>query len=254
MNTLEILRMQKLAGLITEQQYRRALNEEETPEQVLKNIPDEIEQRLAKFLKMSHDELVAQALDSKKENVNEGVGLTLILVLPLLLEVAGKALNKVKTLALSKEDNVYYMQWKVFMDTAKKSKDQAKIQELEKEYRDRFGSRFGQSLIGAGHSLHKLYTWPIVQVLKLGSILPGKFGDWAKDPKQRQKIADVMYAISMLFYGGMHVKQAIEGILSVHNISDTTKFTNSVLDLAKSGKSLKDVIAAGLEIAGAASK
>ena len=253
MNNIQILRMQKLAGLITEQQYRRLLTEEENPEQVLKDTPDDIEDKVAKFLKISPEELETQALSGKDEQVNESIVITVLLALPLLLELAGEAINKAKSLSLSNEDKVFYLDWKARKKAAKEAKNKEELEALKKEYQDRFASKYGEALIGAGHALHKAYTWPIVQALRLGSLLPGRFGDWAKDPKQRQKIADIMYAVTMLFYGGMHAKAGIESLLSTHGI-DVTNFTTSMLDTLKSGKSLRDVIAAGLEIAGAASK
>jgi len=263
MKKLETLRMQKLAGLITESTYRKIMSEiessnfieeEEDAEKILKDTPDDIEATLAKFLKMSPDELEQQVLNSDpKEEVNEALALTVLLALPMLLELAGAGLNKMKALSLTGEDKKFYEEWKQRRKAAKDSKNTAQLDALKKEYQQRFASKFGEGLIGAGHALHKAYTWPIVQALRLGSLLPGKFGDWAKDPKSRQKIADIMYAAGMLFYGGIHAKAGIEGLLSSHGV-DATNFTTSVIDTMKSGKSLKDVVAAALEIGGAASK
>lgn len=201
MNNIQILRMQKLAGLITEHQYRLAINEEENPEQVLNNTPSDIQSSLANFLNISQDELEQQVLDNEQE-IKESIALTIILALPLLLEVAGGAINKMKTLTLSGEDKKFYQDWKERKKAAKKAKDKNQLEILKKEYQDKFASKYGESLIGAGHALHKAYTWPIVQVLKLGSLLPGKFGDWSRDPNTRQKVADILYAITVVFYAG----------------------------------------------------
>jgi len=221
-------------------------------QKVLDDTPDEIEDALAKFLKMSPDELEKQVLSNPDgdEQVDESLAMTLLLALPLLLELAGKVTNKIKTsFALSKEDQVFYDNWKARKKEATQSKNQALIKQLDKEYNDKFASKFGKGLIGAGHALHKAYTAPIVQVLRLGSMLPGKFGDWAKEPKTRQKIADIIYAVTMLFYGGIHAKHGISELLAQHAI-DGASFTTTVIDAAKSGKSLRDVIAAGIEIVG----
>ena len=229
---------------------------EDNAEQVLKDTPAEIEDKLAKFLNISTDELEKQALankDNKEEQVNESIAITVLLALPFLLELAGEAINKAKTLSLSKEDKVFYKDWKARKKAAKEAKDQAKLAELKKEYQQRFTSKYGESLIGAGHELHKAYVWPIEQALRLGSFLPGKFGNWAKNPDSRKKIADIMYAVTMLFYGGIHAKHGIESLLSTHGI-DVANFTTAVIDALKSGKSLKDVISSGLEIAGAVTK
>jgi hypothetical protein len=53
----------------------------------------------------------------------------------------------------------------------------------------------------------------------------------------------------MLFYGGIHAKHGISVLLAQHGV-DGVSFTTTVLDTAKSGKSLRDVIAAGVEIVG----
>jgi hypothetical protein len=221
-------------------------------QKVLDDTPDDVEDALAKFLKMSPDELEKQVLanpDGDKE-VDESLALTVLLALPLLLELAGKVTNKIKTsFALSAEDQKFYDEWKTRKKKAKDSKDLALIKQLDKEYNDKFASKFGKGLIGAGHALHKAYTVPIVQVLRLGSFLPGKFGDWAKDPKTRQKVADIIYAVTMLFYGGIHAKHGITELLAQHGV-DGASFTTTVIDAAKSGKSLRDVIAAAVEIVG----
>jgi len=226
--------------------------EENEVQKVLDDTPDDVENALAKFLKMSPDELEKQVLanpDGDKE-VDESLTLTILLALPLLLELAGKVTNKIKTsFALSADDQKFYDEWKARKKKAKDSKDLALVKQLDKEYNDKFASKFGKGLIGAGHALHKAYTAPIVQVLRLGSFLPGKFGDWAKDPKTRQKVADIIYAVSMLFYGGIHAKHGISELLAQHGV-DGVSFTTTVLDTAKSGKSLRDVIAAGVEIVG----
>jgi hypothetical protein len=226
--------------------------EENDAQKVLSDTPDDVENALAKFLKISPDELEKQVLANPNGDtkVDESLTITVLLALPLLLEIAGKVINKIKTsFALSADDQKYYEGWKARKKAAKEAKDDAKIKLLDKEYNARFASKFGKGLIGAGHDLHKAYTAPIVQVLKLGSLLPGKFGDWAKDPKSRQKIADIIYAVSMLFYGGIHAKHGISELLAKHGIDGAT-FTTTVIDAAKSGKSLRDVIAAGVEIAG----
>lgn len=254
MNNIEKLRLQQLAGLISESEFIKKLfeAENEDPQKVLDDTPDDVENALAKFLKMSPDELEKQVLKNPEGNkeVDESLTMTILLALPLLLEITGKLLNKIKTsYALSPEDQKYYEGWKIRKKKAKDKKDDAKLKLLDKEYNNRFASKFGKNLIGIGHDLHKAYTAPIVQVLKLGSYLPGKFGDWAKDPKKRQKYANVIYAAIMFFYGGMHAKHGLSELLTQSGIDPGT-FADTVVNAAKSGRSLKDVVAAGLEIAG----
>jgi hypothetical protein len=223
--------------------------DENDAQKVLDDTPDDVEDALAKFLKMSPDELEKQVLKNPEGNkeVEESIGLTLLMAAPLLLELAGKLINKIKTsYALSPDDQKYYEGWKARKKAAKAAKDDAKLKALDKEYNARFASKFGKNLIGIGHDLHKAYTSPIVQVLKLASYLPGKFGDWAKDPAKRQKIANIIYACTMFFYGGAHAKHGLHELLAQSGVDPTT-FADTIVNAAKSGKSLKDVVTIGLE-------
>lgn len=226
--------------------------EENDAQKVLDDTPDDVENALAKFLKMSPDELEKQVLQNPKgdKEVDESVALTVVLALPLLLELAGAGINKIKTsFALSDEDKKWLEKWKIRWKKAKNKKDQNFMNSLKKEYHNRLDSKFGKNLIGAGHALHKLYTAPIRLALRLGSLLPGKFGDWAKDPKKREKIADVIYAFAMFFYAGWQAFDGIQELLTRHGI-EAASFAELVIDAAKSGKSLKDVAEIALEAAG----
>ena len=157
--------------------------------------------------------------------------------------------GKISNMKASKKANLEYRKYKA-QNLSEVEKDYLNaIKQLDKEYNDKFASKYGKGLIGAGHALHKAYTAPIVQVLRLGSFLPGKFGDWAKDPKKREKIADIIYAVFMLFYGGIHAKHGISELLAHHGIDGAT-FATTVIDAAKSGKSLKDVVSAGIAMVG----
>lgn len=237
---------------INEIESSNFIEEENDAQKVLDDTPSDVEDVLAKFLKMSPEELEKQVLQNSEgdKEVDESIALTVVLALPLILELAGAGINKIKTsFALSDEDKKWLNQWKIRWKKAKDKKDQKFMDSLKKEYHNRLDSKFGKNLIGAGHALHKLYTAPIELALRLGSFLPGKFGDWAKDPKKRQKIADIVYATTMLFYGGIHAKHGIQELLAHHGI-DGASFTTTVLDTAKSSKSLKEVVASALESIG----
>lgn len=226
--------------------------EENDAQKVLDDTPDDVENTLAKFLKMSPDELEKQVLQNPKgdKEVDESMALTIVLALPLILELAGKGINIIKTkFALSDEDKKWLAKWKIRWKKAKDKKDQKFMASLKKEYHNRLDSKFGKNLIGAGHALHKLYTAPIRLALRLGSFIPGKFGDWCKDPKMRQKIADVIYAFTMLFYAGWQAYEGITEILAQHGIN-AASFAELVIDAAKSGKSLNDVAEIALQAAG----
>ena len=250
-----ILQMDDYDMLVGEME---SIDENEDPKKVLDDTPDNLEKLLAKHMKVSPEELEKQAT-SEKEKIDEGLALTITLLLPAILELVGNISNKYKTtFSLKDDEKKFYEDWKVKMKEAKKSKDKAKIEALKKEYKEKFASKFGKNVIGLGHKIHKFYTIPITQLLRLASILPGKGGAWAKDPKKRQKVADLIYAAGMLFLGGIHVKHGVKHILAHHGV-EVASFTDTILNGVKSGLSLSEIASeamvladVGMEVASAA--
>jgi len=244
------------------------LTEVENAEKVLADTPDNIEAAFAKALKMSPEEL-EKKLTSKdeKEQLDESLTVTLLLLLPAILNLVGGLSNKIKQqFGLTDAEKAEYKKLKQqikdikekhdiskidnpFNDTPEQKKAKGYIKKLEADINEKFGSKFGKDAKEAGHKLHHVYTAPITQFLRLGALLPGKFGAWAKDAKTRQKVADIIYAVAMLYFGGMHMKHGLHSILSKHGV-DVAQIADTVANGYKSGLSAAEVAGEALNAAG----
>ena len=142
---------------------------------------DELEDILASGVKgvEGDDEIIDKALSGELNDIKEGLGITAILVAPILSKLAGKLLNKI----------------------------QAKL-----------GSenRSGEELIKFGKALHKLYTLPIRLVLQgIGGLAkkPNKF----QDKEFRNKVANVIYAAIMIFVAGKGIVEGVRNFEGVES-------------------------------------
>jgi len=257
------------------------LTEAEDAEKVLADTPDEIEAALAKALKMSPDEL-EKKLTSKdeKEKLDEGLAVTIALLLPAILELTGSVVNKIKQQFLPAEQrdelNKLLAQIKdirkkhdigkfvdnPFNDTPEQKQAKGHIKKIKKEIEDKFGAkvpwlkwdeekgfvRDDKSLKSLGHKLHHVYTSPIVLFLRLASLVPGA-PKVLKDKGSRQKIADILYAAAMLYLGGAHVKHGLHDILASHGV-DAVKLADTVGNGYKTGLSFSEVASEALNAAG----
>jgi len=259
------------------------LTEAEDAEKVLADTPDEIEAALAKALKMSPKELEKKILSKdEKEKLDESLTATIALLLPAILELTGGAMNKIKQLFLpaDQREELDQMLQQIkdirkkhdigkfidnpFNDTPEQKQAKGYIKKIKKEIEDKYGAKVpwlkwdeekgtfvgdSKSLKSLGHKLHHLYTFPVNQLLRLASILPGKAGSWAKDSKTRQKVADIMYAVAMLWLGGTHVKHGLHDILAGHGV-DAVKLADTVGNGYKTGLSFAEVAGEALNAAG----
>ena len=112
-----------------------------------------------------------------------------------------------------------------------------KEDELEKleEEGERFGGKVSNLLKSAGHGLHKVYTSPIRALLWTISLFTPKGND-LRDPKIREKVANIIYAVIMIGLG-------ISGM--VHELSHLAGVKESlvaILDGTKAGKSATEII------------
>ena len=257
------------------------LTEAEEAEKVLADTPDEIEAALAKALKMSPDELEKKITSKdKKEKLDEGLAVTIALLLPAILELTGSVLNKIKQQFLPAEQrdelNKLLTQIKdirkkhdigkfvdnPFNDTPEQKQAKGHIKKIKKEIEDKFGAkvpwlkwdeekgfvRDDKSLKSLGHKLHHVYTSPIVLFLRLASLVPGA-PKVLKDKGSRQKIADVLYAFTMLWLGGTHVRHGLHDILASHGV-DVVKLADTVGNGYKTGLSFAEVAGEALNVAG----
>lgn len=100
-------------------------------------------------------------------------------------------------------------------------KEIEKIIKKIKKFRDGlFGSDFGNWLKEKGHQLHHLYTSPIRAVLWTISKFTKK-NSWLRNEHNREKLANVLYAITMVSlagYGIMEGLGALDGVKEVASI------------------------------------
>jgi hypothetical protein len=101
-------------------------------------------------------------------------------------------------------------------------------------------SKFGEYMSKKGHELHKAYTYPFERFLA-GVAYFQKPGSKLKNKEYRQKIANILYAITMLSIAGVGVAKHIKDLAGVgpvlHVIADGVKGGLSIVDIAKNALS-----------------
>lgn len=252
----ELLRMQMLAGIITESQYKQELNElplyENDEAESSSEVPSDIIQTLAKVTKASTED-VKDSFDEKddsKQPTNEIAGSTLILLaslLPVILEGIGIGANWIARntgknkaeIAQLKKFNAKIEEKEKLIKTLDKKDDKREAREREIlkkliEERDNiWGSDFGQWAKESAHKLHHAYTWPIRTFLKGWAMF--KKDSKLKDKKYREKVANIIYAIAMSLYAG-------HGILShLGHLHGVASVSTAIAEGIKEGKSLVDI-------------
>ena len=257
--TEEILLLQKRAGIITENEHKEKIKEillEDNAEDLVDD--PKILALAAKIVKQPVEKVedkVEAALAGKeeesKEEVNESLGLTIALALPMILEAGGKLADLLKRkYGLDEEKTKLYLKWrklykqsedrlkKFEQDKDEKAISKEKIQQTKLiQIRDEdFGSDFGKKLKEAGHGLHNLYTSPIRALLWVISKFTPKDND-LRVKEIREKIANIIYAAGMLGLVGVGLYS------SLSNLAGVSEAATALLDGTKAGKSTSEIIA-----------
>ena len=265
--TEEILLLQKRAGIINETEYKQKLEELLLEGENLNLVKDpKILALAAKIVKEPINKIedkVEKALtgneEKSKEEVNEALALTLALALPMLLEAGGSLADLIKQkFGLTKEQALEYTKWKTrrkelkrtidsygdpeenvkLTDPKEKEKYDKMIKQLkamDEEGDKQFGSEFGDKLTKAGHGLHKIYTSPIRALLWVISKFTPKDSDLRKE-EIREKIANIIYATGMVVFAGVGIFDSLKGLAGV------SQAATAILDGAKGGKSVSEII------------
>jgi hypothetical protein len=105
---------------------------------------------------------------------------------------------------------------------------------------DKSPSAVGEKLKKAGHQLHKAYTYPIERMLA-GVAYFQKKGSKLKDPKYRQKVANILYAATMLSIAGAGIAEHITKLDGVAPVVKT------MADGAKAGLSISQIAGEAIE-------
>lgn len=105
---------------------------------------------------------------------------------------------------------------------------------------DKNPSAIGEKLKKAGHQLHKAYTYPIERMLA-GVAYFQKKGSKLKDPKFRQKVANILYAATMLSVAGAGIAEHIKHLDGVGPVVKT------MADGVKAGLSVAQIAGEAVE-------
>jgi hypothetical protein len=259
----EAKRLQQLAGIITEEEYRNKL-EEIILEGEDKNLVTDprILALAAKVVKQPVDKIedkvdavLAGNEEENKEEVNESLTITLVAALPMMLEAGGSIAGWVnKKYGLSKEELAEYKKWQVKYNQLKKTIDsytdlkltdpkikryvenkKEELAKMKEEESKKFEGKIANFLKNAGHGLHSLYTSPIRALLWTLSLFTPK-GSFLRNAKNREKIANIMYACLMLGFAGVGIFDSIK------NLAGVAEAATALIDGAKGGKSVEEIL------------
>jgi len=205
--TKEALRLQRLAGMLTE----GFLQEDEISD-------DAIEQEIAKALKIEPEKVDLDRIESGAPNtgeVDEAIGtiITIAGLVPFMLELLGGATN--------------WFAKNVGLDPKKQ------------------GTEIGNKLKTAGHKLHHAYVYPIERFLAGIAYFQGQNSKLVKlkDPKFRQKVANIMYAATMASIAGAGVLEQMKELTGVGPV------IHAIADAVKTGKSASEIVSGLLSAA-----
>jgi hypothetical protein len=248
----ERLDLQRTARIITESQYNKLLKEEF----LFEDVSDEtIKQAVATALKISPEQVATQEPSEDETEVNEVALMTLItvagLIPPALNLVAWisngykqkyglndkekEQLAKLNIKILKKEELIKKLDK---TDNRRETRERELLDELIKEKYKRFGSKFAAWAKHLAHDLHDKYTSPIRKFLEAIAWTAKKFGKKTRlqDEKFREKISNIIYAVTMFGIGG---KGVFEHIGHLSGIVETAV---TIADGVKAGKSVVDIV------------
>lgn len=256
----EFLRMQQLAGLITENQYKTNIIFEGEEAETADKIPDNILAIVSKATKQPAEkikQIVKQKETSTEDQVDEAIltAITIAGLIPLAMEAIGGVANwvsrntgknpaqiaqlkKFNEKIKQKEDLIKSLDKK---DSKREMKERKLLAQLKLQRDEIWGSDFGQWMKEKAHSLHHLYTWPIRTLLRTIGIVTGNKN--LKNKEFREKLANILYAITMTGIAGF-------GILShLGHLTGVAPVAITIADGVKGGKSVSEIISAiGLAI------
>ena len=218
---------------------------------------DEIEKAAAAALNVSVDDIPDQEpTEEEKAKVDESavtLAITIAGLIPPALNLVGYVANKAKEMfglspeeqaELAKLDKLISGKEKYIEDldvknSPKEEEERSKLEQLKKQRDEKFGTKIGNMAKHAGHSLHEAYTYPIRKMLQFVAWTAEKFGKKTKlqDEKYREKLANIIYAATMLTIAGFGVAAHIKHLAGVGpvltTLADGVKAGKSVVDLVK---------------------
>jgi hypothetical protein len=257
----EFLRMQQLAGLINENQYKNNVIFEGEEAETADKIPDNILAIVAKATKQPAEkvkQIVKQKESSTEDQVDESLTLTSITIaglIPLAMESIGGLANWISRntgknpsqIAQLKKFNEKIEEKEKLIKSLDKKDAKSEMRErellanLKKQRDDIWGSDFGQWMKEKAHKLHHIYTWPIRTLLKTIGFFTGSKN--LKNKEFREKLANILYAITMTGVAGAGILTHLGHLAGVGPVALT------IADGVKGGKSVSEIISSiGLAI------
>ena len=217
---------------------------------------DEIEKAAAAALNVSVDDIPDQEpTEEEKAKVDESavtLAITIAGLIPPALNLVGYVANKAKEMfglspeeqaELAKLDKLISGKEKYIEDldvknSPKEEEERSKLEQLKKQRDEKFGTKIGNMAKHAGHSLHEAYTYPIRKMLQFVAWTAEMFGKKTKlqDEKYREKLANIIYAATMLTIAGFGVASHIKHLVGVGPVLTT------LADGVKAGKSVVDIV------------
>lgn len=215
---------------------------------------------------------------SQEDNINEvALSVTLALLAPAILNLLGNKINKLKqdndTVYMSGAEREKVEKMNAEIEDLKKLRDKydkenlhdkeseviEKIHHIEHERDKISGFKVGNWLKTAGHTLHKVYVWPIKAILDAKAFYNRAFNKergktnsrFNTDEKYRENIANVIYCAIMIFVSlksflahpaeaASQLSKNTGGMISVSTIS-------SLLSHVKTAKTAKEAITSAMD-------
>jgi hypothetical protein len=217
---------------------------------------EEIKKAVAAVLKIPTDQVVVNKTNlSGEEKVTESSALLAVTIaglVPPALNLVGNTLNKAKQLfGLNEKEKELLNQLNTKikeeqeliknLDTKNapnEEQERGKLNQLLKQRDAQFGTKIGNWSKHASHNMHHLFTLPIRKFLQSIAWTSEKFGKKTKlsDEKYIEKIANIIYAVSMTAISGT-------GILThIGHLSGVGPVVVTIADSIKAGKSVSDTI------------
>ena len=137
---------------------------------------------------------------------------------------------KNKTLVVSGDLKLTDPKIKRYVDNKK-----VELAKMKEEGDKKFGGKISNFLKEAGHGLHSLYTSPIRALLWTISLFTPKGSD-LKNPKIREKIANIIYAAGMIGFAGFGIYESVKSLVGV------SEAATAIIDGVKGGKSVSEIV------------
>jgi len=221
---------------------------------------DSIEKAASALLGIKPDQVADhEPTDQEKKQVDEELltltltAITIAGLIPVALNLVGSVANKANQLVgLNDKEKEGLAQFnskikekkelikKLDKTNHKREQKEAELlKNLEEEKDKLYGTKIGNWAKHAGHDLHHAYTYPIRKMLQMVAWTMAKFGKKKgklQDEKYREKIANIIYAVTMLGIAGYGIASHIQHLTGVGPIITT------LADGVKAGKSTAEIV------------